>query len=721
MTGPNNIKFLAALATLFWLPPCLAAQNQPQAPTLIHHEIEAQLDPQAGMIQASDRLTLPPGQTDWTLTLHAGLAPRVTAGAATLEPLGQEQHLERYRLRLTGPGPVTLSYAGKIRHGMQEVAESLGRAHQRTLGTIGEEGVFLDGYSGWYPRPETGLHSFSLAVTLPQGWSAVSQGAGPEPPPDVTPQTPADKALVYWREAQPQDDIYLVAAPFTLYRRPTPVAEAQVYLRQPDPALAERYLDATSRYLDLYSRLLGPYPYAKFALVENFWESGYGMPSFTLLGPQVIRLPFIVDTSYPHEILHNWWGNGVYVDYASGNWSEGLTAYLADHLLAEQRDGGADYRRNTLKAYGDYVRQDKDFPLTEFRSRHTAASQAIGYGKAMMFFHMLRRQLGDAAFVEGLRRFYADNRFRVAGWDDLRRAFEATSGDDLGGLFTAWTTRPGAPRIELSDVTLADNAGGFRLSGRVDQTQLGPSWPLDVNLQIDLIGDRQQNQTVHMDRRSTRFEFDLPILALRVAADPGFDLFRSLADGEAPPTLSRLFGADSGIILWPAEAPPEQAQAYRALAEAWTATRPSWEVRSDQGVSHLPDDRPIWLLGWENRHLPSFLAGATQFALDTQRRRVEIPTATDLPDGPASLVLTRTLGGQPIAWLGAPDARPLPGLTRKLPHYGKYSYLTFVGEAPQVRAKGLWPAGDSELSVWLTHERPSPQGRRGPALIEQAR
>lgn len=721
MTGPRNIKFLAALAALLWLAPCLAASDRPQAQPPIHHEIEAQLDPQAGTIQASDRLTLPPGQTDWTLTLHAGLAPRVGAGAATLELLGQERHLERYRLRLTGPGPITLSYAGKIRHAMQEVAESLGRAHQQTLGTIAEQGVFLDGDSGWYPRPETGMHSFSLAVTLPWGWAAVSQGAGPESPTGVTPQPPSDKVQVHWRETQPQDDIYLVAAPFTLYRRPTPVAEAQVYLRQPDPALAERYLEATSRYLERYSRLLGPYPYAKFALVENFWESGYGMPSFTLLGPQVIRLPFIVETSYPHEILHNWWGNGVYVDYAAGNWSEGLTAYLADHLLAEQRDGSADYRRNTLKAYGDYVRQDKDFPLTEFRSRHTTASQAIGYGKAMMVFHMLRRQLGDATFVEGLRRFYADNRFRVAGWDDLRHAFEATSGRDLSGFFSAWTTRTGAPRIRLADVTLVDQAHGFRLSGRVDQTQMGPPWPLDVALQIDLTDGRQQNETVRMDRRSAGFEIDLPIPALRVAADLGFDLFRSLADGEAPPTLSRLFGADSGIILWPAEAPPEQALAYRALAETWTAARPSWEVRSDQAVDRLPHDRPVWLLGWENRHLPSFLAGATQFTLDVPLRRVEIPGATDLPDGPSSLVLTRTLEGQPIAWLGTPDAAPLPGLTRKLPHYGKYSYLVFVGDAPQIQVKGLWPAGDSELSVWLSDERPSLQGRRQPALIEQAR
>ena len=128
----------------------------------------------------------------------------------------------------------------------------------------------------------------------------------------------------------------------------------------------------------MYRGLIGPYPYGKFALVENFWETGYGMPSFTLLGPQIIRFPFILSSSYPHEILHNWWGNSVFVDYETGNWCEGLTAYMADHLIQEQRGKGDEYRRDTLQKYRDYVRDGRDFPLTEFRSRHSAATEAVG-------------------------------------------------------------------------------------------------------------------------------------------------------------------------------------------------------------------------------------------------------------------------------------------------------------------------------------------------------
>ena len=159
------------------------------------------------------------------------------------------------------------------------------------------------------------------------------------------------------------------------------------------------------------------------------------MPSFTLLGSQIIRFPFIIYTSYPHEILHNWWGNGVYVDYREGNWSEGLTAYLSDHLVKVQQHQGAAYRRELLQKYADFVSGAKDFPLSEFTARESQASEAVGYGKALMFFHMLHRRLGDEAFVKALRLFYKDNVYKAADYDDLQRAFESVAHEDLTPIF----------------------------------------------------------------------------------------------------------------------------------------------------------------------------------------------------------------------------------------------------------------------------------------------
>jgi aminopeptidase N len=217
---------------------------------------------------------------------------------------------------------------------------------------------------------EVSLVSFTLQVELPPGWDAVSQGER------TGHLRNDDRTLARWELPETQDEIFLVAARFTEYSRRTGRVSAMAFLRAPDEGLANKYLGATVGYIAMYEKLIGPYPYKKFALVENFWETGFGMPSFTLLGPTIIRLPFIITSSYPHEILHNWWGNSVFPEYGSGNWSEGLTAYLSDHLIREQQGSASEYRQTTLQKYADYVIGEREFPLTEFRSRHSTSSEA---------------------------------------------------------------------------------------------------------------------------------------------------------------------------------------------------------------------------------------------------------------------------------------------------------------------------------------------------------
>ena len=425
-----------------------------------------------------------------------------------------------------------------------------------------------------------------MQTQLPEGWHSISQGQQIENG---------------WEELSPQDDIYLIAAPYQIHQQKTPDAVAMVYLRNADPDTANHYIDATEHYLALYSKLLGAYPYSKFALVENFWETGYGMPSFTLLGPTVIRLPFIIHTSYPHEILHNWWGNGVYPDYASGNWSEGLTSYLADHLLKEQRGMGADYRRTTLQRYADSVKKQKDFPLTAFQSRHGQASQAIGYGKTMMFFHMLRQQLGDDIFIEGLRYFYKKNLFKVADFNALRNAFEFVSKKDLGMEFRQWTTRIGAPSIKLSNVTVKKTTAGYNLTATITQTQAAAAFSLQIPILIQLDGNNKYSQhmfSMHKKTEMLTLHFDNP--PLRIKIDPQFDLFRQLDPSEIPSSFAQLFGADQVLIILPSKAPTKLRSAYEKLASNWAQRSSTLNIAWDTEIKSLPTNQAIWLLGESN-------------------------------------------------------------------------------------------------------------------------
>ncbi|MFC1708058.1 M1 family metallopeptidase, partial [Planctomycetota bacterium] len=465
----------------------------------VRHDLDASVVPENHEICIQDNVTLilrKPHSELLSAYVHAGLklvdlsspgvvhevVPRI---GREHEHFSKEVPLQEIRFRPDGasgwPRQVELSFRlrGKIMHPLTSQQENYARSFQETPGIISTDGVYLSSGSFFYPRFFLNPASFSLTVSLPAGWDAVSQGSR-------TGHVRSEEATtVTWSSPQPMDDIYLIAAPFTEYYQESGAADLYAFLRTPDAALARKYMDATEVYLDMYSRLLGPYAYKKFALVENFWETGYGMPSFTLLGPRIIRLPFILHTSYPHEILHNWWGNGVFVDYDRGNWCEGLTAYLADHLLKEGAGKGAAYRRSALERYRNFVRREEDFALEAFTQRRSSASEAVGYGKSLMVFHMLRRLLGDETFVSGLRLLYRDRLHREAGFDDLQKAFESAAERSLEPFFDQWVRRPGAPDLELEEVTVHPRMhGGKTLRLTISQVQRGAPFRLQLPVAV---------------------------------------------------------------------------------------------------------------------------------------------------------------------------------------------------------------------------------------------
>lgn len=693
--------------TLWWLllgVPAALAQT-------LQHTLQVRLDPPTGSLEAVDRISVPHAWSEsLVFRLHGGLRPRLRGEGAALKQIeGPSDELaavpiETYRVSLEpGVREFTVSYGGELRHPVRQRGEEYGRSFSTSPGLVGSDGVFLAGGSYWYPTFEAAPRlSFDLGVNLPEEWRSVSQGERLER------RQQAGRVQERWRESTPQEEIYLVASRFNEYSRPGAVAEAVVFLREPDRALAERYLEPTGRYLQMYDRLVGDYPYTKFALVENFWETGYGMPSFTLLGPQVIRLPFIPYTSYPHEILHNWWGNGVYVDFSAGNWAEGLTSYLADHLLKEQRGEGAEYRRDTLQKYADYVEARQDLPLTDFRGRHSAVTEAVGYGKTLMVFHMLRGLLGDQAFVAGLQRFYADNAFQFAAWSDLEAAFDAVSTRPLQEFFEQWVTRPGAPALRLRDAAVEESASGFHLRAVVAQTQDGAPYRLQVPVSIQLEGATSPIlHHVTMSGREQRFALELPARPLRISVDPSFDLFRRLHRQEVPPAISQAFGGNQVLMVLPSAAPTPLREAYAALAKSWQqGGAKTVEARWDDALDELPDDRVIWLLGWENRFRPVVHDALAGYEFQSTADSVTLAGTTLTRTAHSAVVVARHPADpeKALAWAASDSVAALPGLARKLPHYGKYSYLGFSGDAPDNTLKGQWPVIASPLSVTLVND-----------------
>jgi hypothetical protein len=698
--------------------PCWALEAP--APARAHHSLRVVLDPARHRLSVSDTLTPPGADAGRGVDFLLNAALKVTAsepavaevpageadagglsgidGASDLYAAGK---LKRYRVRLAAGAAVKLSYEGAFDFGLSDPKEEYTRGFRETLGIVSPEGVYLAGGGFWYPRLDAGLVDYELELQQPAGWHTIGPGNG---------ASRDASGLARWDSHGAVDEITLVGGPLVVYRDAAGPVEALVYLRRKDDALAQKYLQATAQYVELYRGLLGPYPYRKFALVENFWETGYGMPSFTLLGPQVIRFPFILTSSYPHEILHNWWGNSVFVDPRSGNWCEGLTAYMADHLIQEERGRGEEYRRDALQKYRSYVKEGRDFPLDQFRSRHSAATEAVGYGKALMVFHMLRQRLADDGFRKWAAAFYREYRGRQASFADVRRTAEAVLGQDLGRFFGDHVGRPGAARLSVSLSDLRDStADGYEVAFLLEQTQAGEPLLLDVPVVVQTTG-RAATTVVHMAGRlaATTVRTDAEPVALQV--DPSFDVFRLLDPRETAPSIGQIFGEPRVLAVLPAGLPAVEQEAYRRLIEGWRSDGHQPEIRTDAELTELPRDRAVWILGRTNALARRLFGSGPDYALDDSSLRVDgerMPLA-----GHAAVLVRRHPANleQAIGWIFADGTAALPGLGRKLPHYGKYSYLGFEGDEPTNVLKGQWQASDSPLRVDLrpTAERARP-------------
>src|SRR4030042_2012441 len=251
---------------------------------------------------------------------------------------------------------------------------------------ISRKGISLT--SNWYPSFE-GMANWNLKGLLPEGFKAISEA-------DEVDVTGTDKGMEYnFHFPYPLRQIHLVAGSYTEQHESHQGVEINTYFFPEDTSIAGKYVAYAKKYLSLYGELLAPYPYKRFSIVENILPTGYSMPTFTLLGRTVVKLPFIPATSLGHEILHQWFGNYVYEDYKSGNWLEGITSYLSDHLYEEQKGTGWQHRKKILIDYQSYVKQSKEAPLKNFKERTDFASAAIGYGKGAMVFHMLKNLVGE--------------------------------------------------------------------------------------------------------------------------------------------------------------------------------------------------------------------------------------------------------------------------------------------------------------------------------------
>ena len=697
----KKVLFVILIATIIY-----SCNNQSNIKKInnVEHKIFAEVYPKKGEINVTDTMIIPiekwNKQKEHSFYLNKGLKISSTKNLS-VENNGicKDSLNNKYTIKsidkLNGNPILILKYSGKFFGKFEDQTAEYARGFNETNGVVSDTGIYLSSTSCWLPQfNENYLSTFDLKVKIPKPWKVVSGGK----------RTILNDNIFNYNSTNPLDDIFLIANKWAEFDTTVNNVLLEAFLIVPDTSLANKYLSATAEYMQLYEKLIGEYPYSKFALVENFWQTGYGMPSFTLLGSQIIRFPWIIYSSYPHELLHNYWGNSVFVDDSLGNWCEGITAYMADHLMKEEQGQGLAYRQATLEKFTNYVNDGNDFPVKEFVNRNNSAQEAVGYGKVLMMNNMLRVDVGDSLFLAAYRKFYKDFRFKKASFADIEHCFEQVSGKDYKTFFKQWINRKGAPKLELNNVSCKQGGNKFNLKFSLAQTQNSDAFEIKIPVFILFDNDTVYEQNlVSMNKKEQSYSFNFDKRPAKLMIDPQFNVMRKLDKQEIPATLSQLFGQKEAIVILPSRS--KNLKSYEMLANLWKQNQQAQgfnlKITYDNKIDKLPDNVGVWIIGKENKfnNVQEFNQRFSDIIGNDNMQKIK-SIATK-----GGIVYTISNKNYlPVGFLSADNSDLIIGLSHRLLHYGKYSLLGFDANTGRNIIKQILPIENSPLNFDIKYK-----------------
>lgn len=550
-------------------------------------------------------------------------------------------------LILTGKGRLIIDYRADFKPvpGEKQNPQNAGVVPDNLFGG---KGIVLTG-SGWYPLI-SGLAYYYFSAVVPKGFKAVSEAE------EIAQKELPEGTRFTFSFPHALEGLDLVAAPYVVRMKRQGGTEIYSYFLPEDSALAEEYLVHAQGYLELYRNLLSPYPYKRFSIVENILPTGYSMPTFTLLGQAVVRLPFITETSLGHEILHQWFGNQVYGNPDKGNWLEGLTTYLADQLYQDQQGKGWEYRKKTLIDYRSYVTPKKESPLKDFKGRMDFASKAIGYGKGSMVFDMLRKEVGNDIFFKALRGLLHQKSFAEASWADIEEQFEDASGRELGWFFSEWLDRKDLPSFDISspEVLFTDNSKKIRFE-LAQRNEPHYSFLLPVRVVTDK-GEKKINFEIKKKNETVLIPVDLNERPLTIYVDDNYNLMRKLTDKEFPPVISTLLGAEKKLLVYSGPEKDKFSALIKILQDEDFTLIEEKEIK-DADIKSAS----LLVLGAKSRVLERLFGKIEEAGPGFSLRVRKNPLNTD----------------NVVAWAESDSAEETGFAARKIFHYGGYSSLRF--------------------------------------------
>ena len=304
----------------------------------------------------------------------------------------------------------------------------------------------------WYPSNDhpSDKATYTIAVTVPDGLTAISNGVQHPPPTAAEPGW----TTWSWHSQSPQQTYVtlLVIGEYELVESKTPkgIPVTLAYTKRANTQNARASVDRTAEIVAWEESVFGPYPFEALGGVVSPSDGiTYALETQTrpIYPINYFGSRTMGNTVLAHELAHQWFGDATAIARWRDVWlSEGFATYT--EWLWSESQGLQTAQQIFDAAYARYAPGDAFWQIVVGDpGKERIFDQAV-YQRGAMTLHQLRTTIGDDEFFEILRTWCSMRRFGNGSLEDFKALASAISGQDLDALFTTWLFTPGRPKLE---------------------------------------------------------------------------------------------------------------------------------------------------------------------------------------------------------------------------------------------------------------------------------
>lgn len=220
-----------------------------------------------------------------------------------------------------------------------------------------------------------------------------------------------------------------------------------IYMCDRQDVKSEEYAKLSASAIRYFSETFGAYPYKTLSVVKTpFIYGGMEYPNIVFISNSIDDETEFMKVIV-HEIAHQWWYGMVGNNEVKEAWlDESISEYSTALFFEHHPEYGIKYDDFVNEALASYllyvdviqtlrgdVNTKMNLAVNEYQNDYEYSYMV--YVKGVIMFDSLKNMVGEKKVIAGLKKYFIDNKFKIANADAFFQAFNWACHSDLNNYF----------------------------------------------------------------------------------------------------------------------------------------------------------------------------------------------------------------------------------------------------------------------------------------------